>query len=80
MGNTAMKAVIDTCPLEQLPLLTGKKLEFESLAEMVATRACEISEKPFILFYDQVITYKQVNKRANRVAHFLKGKGIKKAI
>jgi long-chain acyl-CoA synthetase len=78
MENTAKKVVIDTYPLDQISFLKGKKIEFDSLAEMVVTRATEIPDKPFVLFYDQVITYRQVNERANRVANFLKSKGIKK--
>lgn len=78
MGNAAKKVIIDTCPLDQIDVLKGKKTEFNSLAEMVVSRAAEIPDKPFVLFYDQVVTYRQVNERANRVANFLKSKGVKK--
>jgi long-chain acyl-CoA synthetase len=78
MESIAKRVVVDTFPLEELPVLKGKKIEFESLAEMVVTRAREIPDTPFVLFYDQVITYRQVNERANRVANFLKSKGIRK--
>ena len=78
MGNAAKKVVMDTYPLDQLSFLKGKKIDFNSLAEMFVTRAAEIPDKPFVLFYDQVVTYRQVNERANRVANFLKSKGIKK--
>jgi len=72
------KAMIEPYPLEQLSVLKGKKIEFESLAEMLVSRAAEIPDKPYVLFYDQIITYRQVNERANRVANFLKSKGIGK--
>lgn len=72
------KVIIKTWPLDQISILKGKKFEFDSLAEMVVARATEIPDKTFIYFYDQIITYKQVNERANRVANFLKSKGIKK--
>lgn len=78
MGKAVKKFVFDTVPLDQLPIAKGKKIEFDSLAEMVVTRAQEIPDNPYILFYDQVITYRQVNEQANRVANYLKSKGIKK--
>ena len=74
MGKATKKFVFDTVPLDQLPIAKGKRIEFDSLAEMVVTRAREIPDKPYVLFYDQVITYRQVNERANRVANYLKSK------
>ncbi len=65
-------------PVDQLSFLNGKRTTFESVAEMFVTRANEIPDKPYVYFYDEVITYRQVNSRANKVAHFLKEKGIKK--
>jgi long-chain acyl-CoA synthetase len=64
--------------LEDLPYLKGKKLQFDSIAEMFQTRAQEIPDTNYVLFYDQAVTYAQVNQRANRVANFLKEKGVKK--
>jgi long-chain acyl-CoA synthetase len=78
LGADGKKVVIETWPLDQISFLKGKKTEFNSLAELVVTRAAEIPDKPYVLFYDQVITYRQVNERANRVANFLKSKGVKK--
>jgi len=65
-------------PLEELNFLKEKRIEFDSVAEMMLTRSNEIPDKPYVLYYDEVITYKQVNQRANRVANFLKTKGIGK--
>jgi long-chain acyl-CoA synthetase len=65
-------------PLEELPTLQGKKKEFASIAEMIVTRAREIPDLPLVYFYDDVITYSQVNDRANSVAQYLKEKGVKK--
>ncbi len=78
LDTNQKKVAIETWPLDQISVLKNKKLEFDSLAEMIVTRAAEIPDKPFLYFYDQVITYQQVNERANRVANFLKSKGIKK--
>ncbi|MGA3280297.1 MAG: long-chain-fatty-acid--CoA ligase [Smithella sp.] len=78
MGIETKKVTMDIFPLEQLSFLKGKKIEFDSLAEMIISRAAEIPDKPFVFFYDQTITYRQVNERANRVANYLKSKGIKK--
>ncbi|HUN54885.1 MAG TPA: AMP-binding protein [Smithella sp.] len=72
------KITIETWPLDQVSVLKGKKFEFDSLAEMIVTRAAEIPDKPFLYFYDQTITYRQINERANKVANFLTGRGIKK--
>ncbi len=67
-----------TIPVEQLDFLKGKKTDFESVAEMVVTRAREIPDKPYVYFYDEVVTYRQVNARANKVANFLKENGVGK--
>lgn len=65
-------------PIDQLTFLNGKRTQFESIAEMMLTRAHEIPDKPYVYFYDDIITYKQVNQRANKVANYLKSKGISK--
>ncbi len=78
MGLAAQKVTIDACPLNQISVLKGLKTEFDSPAEMLVARAAEIPHKTFVYFYEQVITYRQVNERANRVANFLKSKGIRK--
>ncbi len=65
-------------PLNEVPALKGRQFEFESLAEMLLARSKEIPEQPYVFYYDEVITYRQMNERANRVANFLKEKGVKK--
>lgn len=72
------KVVIEPVPLDQLTFLKGKRTDFESVAEMIVARASEIPDKPYVLFYDDVITYAETNERANKVANYLKAKGIKK--
>lgn len=67
-----------TYPLESLPTLIGKRLEFNSMAELISTRAHEIPDQPYVLYYDQTITYAQMNSRANQVAAFLKEQGVGK--
>ena len=64
--------------LTEVPFLKGKRLQFNSVAEMFYTRAQEIPDTNYVLFYDQVITYAQTNQRANKVANFLKEKGVQK--
>lgn len=64
--------------LDSDPTLQGKQIYFDSLAEMIITRAREIPDKTLALYYDEVITYAQTNERSNRVANYLKEKGIKK--
>ncbi len=65
-------------PLESQRLLKGKQLTFESTSEMLVVRSREIPETPLVLYYDDVVTYAQTNERANRVANFLKEKGVGK--
>jgi len=64
--------------VSELTVLKGKQTEFESVAEMILTRSREIPDKPYALFYDEVITYSQVNQRANKIANYLKAKGVRK--
>jgi len=66
-------------PLEELAVFKdGKRIEFDSMAEMIAVRAQEIPDKVHVLYYDEVITYAQTNERANRVANYLKEVEVKK--
>jgi long-chain acyl-CoA synthetase len=67
-------------PLAEQPVFKGRglRLDFDSMAEMFTTRAQEIPDHEYILFNDQVITYGQANERANRVANYLKEKGVRK--
>jgi long-chain acyl-CoA synthetase len=78
MIDKSKRIVRELVPLEQVPMLQGKQIQFQSIAEMVATRAREIPDTPLVYYYDAVITYAQVNARANRVANFLKSKGVVK--
>jgi long-chain acyl-CoA synthetase len=65
-----------TYPLNELRTLQGKRLEFDSIAEMLTARAGEVPDSVQVLYDDQAITYAQVNDRANRVANYLKQKGV----
>lgn len=68
-----------TCmPLETLPILQGRKIDFASIAEMFLTRVRENPDHPLVLYYDDVISYAQVNDRANAVANYLKEQGVQK--
>lgn len=64
--------------LDSLSTLEGKRIYFDSMAEMIMTRAQEIPDKAHVYFYDEVITYAQTNERANKVANYLKEQGVKK--
>lgn len=77
-SNQAKNNHIPAIPLSELPFLKDKRIRFDSVAEMFLTRAKENPDKPYVLFYDDVITYGEVNRRANKVANYLKNKGIKK--
>lgn len=65
-------------PLEEVPSLVGRQIDFSSVAEMVTHRSYEFAHKPMVLYYDDVISYGEVNERANRVASFLLEQGVKK--
>jgi len=64
--------------LEDMECLKNKQLEFDSIAQMFTTRAKEIPDRIHVIYYGQKITYAQTNERANKVACFLKEKGVKK--
>jgi len=64
--------------LDDNEMLKGKKLHFDSMAEMIMTRAQEIPDKIHCYFYDEVVTYAQTNERSNKVANYLKTKGVTK--
>lgn len=76
--NQNQRIKMKTTPLEEISLLNDKRLEFNSMAEMITQRAREIPDKPYVLYYDQVISYAQMNNRANKVANYLKQEGVKK--
>lgn len=64
--------------IEEVPFMKGKQLDFESMAEMITVRAQEQPHSVHVYYYDQVITYRMTNDRANQVANYLKEKGIQK--
>ncbi len=72
------KVVLKSIRQDQLPLLSGHRTGFDSVAEMIVVRAQECPDRPFVRFYDQTLTYAQINARANRVANFLAARGIGK--
>jgi long-chain acyl-CoA synthetase len=78
MINKSQRFVRPEVSLSDVETLKGKRLEFESVAEMLTVRAQEIPDAVHVLYYDEVITYAQVNERANRVANYLKEKGVAK--
>jgi long-chain acyl-CoA synthetase len=64
--------------LEDLVFLKGLRLDFESIADLISVRAREIPDAPYVYFYDDVITYQQMNERSNKVANYLKSRGVRK--
>ncbi|NLV17723.1 MAG: acyl--CoA ligase, partial [Syntrophomonadaceae bacterium] len=65
---------------DDLPVFKGRNLryDFETMAEMLVSRAQELADQEFVRYYDQSYTYAEINNRANKVANYLKTKGIKK--
>ncbi|WP_094605819.1 Long-chain-fatty-acid--CoA ligase FadD13 [Sporomusa silvacetica DSM 10669] len=73
-----MRPQMPIIQLEEQSHLKGRRLEFESIAQMLTIRSNETPDVPHVYYYDQILTYKDTNDRANQVANFLKEKGIKK--
>ena len=79
--NDMSKRLTRTLPLfDELPVFKGRNLryDFETMAEMVYVRSRELADQEFVRYYGQSITYAQMNERANRVANYLKAKGVTK--
>ncbi len=76
MIDTGQRIKRNNVPLAEVITLQGRQLEFDSIAQMVTTRAKESPEATMVLYDDQVISYSQINDRANQVAHFLMEKGV----
>ena len=64
--------------LEAFPFLNLLQTEFNSVAEMIVTRAREIPDRTYVRYYDQSRTYAETNSRANRTANFLKQAGAQR--
>jgi len=69
---------IPTVSLDDLEFLKGKKVDFNSIAEMIVDRVKLHPDATHVYYYDQTVTYAQTNERANKVANFLKEKGVNK--
>jgi long-chain acyl-CoA synthetase len=78
MIDKSKRFVRPTVPLEKAETLRGKQIDFDSMAEMLTVRARETPDAIHVLYYDEVITYAQTMERANRVANYLKEKGVTK--
>jgi long-chain acyl-CoA synthetase len=65
-------------PIEETEHMQGLRLEFESIAQMFAVRAQEVPNRIYVYYKDETVTYAQTNERANRVANYLKEKGVAK--
>ena len=76
MIDKSKRLIRPTVPLTDVITLKGKQIEFDSMAEMLVVRSREIPDAVYVLYYDEVVTYAQVNERANRVAHYLKAQGV----
>ena len=66
--------------LDSVATLQGKQIYFDSMAEMLVTRAREIPDDVLVYYYDEVITYAQTNERTNRVAITSKKKGLRRVM
>lgn len=66
-----------TLKLETQPHLQGRRLEFESIAEMLTVRSQETPEAPHVYYDNQQLTYQDTNRQANQVGNFLKAIGVK---
>ena len=53
-------------------------MKYPNLGEMMTIQAKKWKNKPLIYFNEQVYTYMQVEKMANKAARMLKERGLKK--
>jgi long-chain acyl-CoA synthetase len=79
MVDKSLRIVRPEVSLRDVETLKGKRIEFDSCAQMLAVRAQEIPDSPYALYYDETVTYAQTNERSNRVANYLKGRGVVKS-
>ena len=78
MKNSGHKLTPSLLSMKDLNFLNGMQTEFSSIAEMISVRSQEIPDKICVSYYDEKISYLQIQKRSNRVANFLLNQGIKK--
>jgi amino acid adenylation domain-containing protein len=52
----------------------------KSLHELFEEQVLKTPGNTAVVFKDQQLTYKQLNERANQLAHYLKGKGVKEEL
>lgn len=76
--NMEMNQHYPKVSIYDLPFLKGRRLDFNSIAEVLVTRAQESPDAIHVYYYEETITYSQTNQRANRVANYLKENGVKK--
>jgi amino acid adenylation domain-containing protein/non-ribosomal peptide synthase protein (TIGR01720 family) len=86
---TGMVAETETC-LSQLPLLTLQEQqqltewnahtinypETQCIHQLITTQAIENPDKVAVVFASQQLTYKELNQRANQLAHYLQDLGV----
>lgn len=59
-------------------ILSLKKEQIMSLGSELEERAAELADKAAVIYQDQTISYSELNKMANRYAHFFQAEGFKK--
>ncbi len=72
------RLVRPTVALTDLATLKGRQLEFDSMAEMLSVRSGELPDTVYDYYYDQAVTYAQMNERACKVAQYLLAQGVSK--
>ncbi len=50
----------------------------KSMVELAVTNAQEFPETPFLMFYDEIVTYKDLDERSNAFANYLLENGVTK--
>ena len=49
-----------------------------SLGHVISRNANKFANRPAIYYEDRMLTYRELNQKANQIAHYLKNKGVKK--
>lgn len=77
MSDRVKRAQRNLYSLEELSFFkSGMRRDFNSMAEMITTRAEEIPDNIYVYYYDQQVSYALTNERSNRVANYLKDTGV----
>ncbi|MBK8551804.1 MAG: amino acid adenylation domain-containing protein [Ignavibacteria bacterium] len=63
--------------LHEFNKITADKAEFRSVVNLFEEQVKKTPNDTAVIFKDRKVTYKELNERSNRLAHYLSSKGVK---